>query len=454
MKILSIALLVALSIELPRADETGTFTGGGPYQATGIRIGEVTATSAIVWTRLTAAPKREESTWEVPGAAGMVTVRWWPREKPSEDRETEWLSVNPEADYTCQIGLEGLSPRTDYGLEVRARTPGGGEPTSQLEGGFRTTPAADQPAPVRFTVVTGQGYHRRDAEELGHAIYPLMLALDPDFFVHTGDIVYYDRKEPLAKDIATARAHWHRMYALPYQREFHARVASYFIKDDHDTLKDDCWPGQKNGELTFEDGLKIFREQVPMGESTYRTVRQGRDLQIWMVEGRDFRSSNKDDDGPEKTILGAEQLAWLQRTMRESDATFRVLISATPIVGPDRKSKADNHANAAFAYEGKRLRAFLASLGNAVVICGDRHWQYVTQDPETGLMEFSCGPTTDRHAGGFKESNRSDMHRYLRVAGGFLEVVVECEEGQPRLVSRHHDVAGEVRHEEIVRPSR
>jgi len=255
----------------------------------------------------------------------------------------------------------------------------------------------------------------------------------------------------VARDVATARAHWHRMYALPYQQEFHARVASYFIKDDHDTLKDDCWPGQKNGELTFEDGLRIFREQVPMGECTYRTVRHGRDLQVWLIEGRDFRSSNRDEDGPEKTILGAEQLGWLQRTMRESDATFRVLISATPIVGPDRKSKADNHANAAFAHEGQRLRAFLAGLGNAVVVCGDRHWQYVTQDPETGLMELSCGPTSDRHAGGFKESNRSDMHRYLNVAGGFLEVVVEREEGEPRLVSRHHDVAGEVRHEEIVR---
>ncbi len=30
----------------------------GPYQATGLKIGEVTATEALVWTRLTRSPER------------------------------------------------------------------------------------------------------------------------------------------------------------------------------------------------------------------------------------------------------------------------------------------------------------------------------------------------------------------------------------------------------------
>ena len=179
MRIHSVAILLAtLTIGWPGAREADASTQGGPHQATGIRIGEVTATSAIVWTRLTARPKREESSWEVPGATGTVKVVWWPRADPIERRETKWRAADPEADYTCQVELEGLSPRTDYGLEVLTRAPGSGEATSRLEGGFRTAPAADRPAPVRFTVVTGQGYHRRDAEDRGHAIYPLMLALD------------------------------------------------------------------------------------------------------------------------------------------------------------------------------------------------------------------------------------------------------------------------------------
>ena len=54
----------------------------------------------------------------------------------------------------------------------------------------------------------------------------------------------HQRQDPVAKSIAEARVHWHRMYALPSLRQFHMRVPSYFIRDDHDTLKDDCWPGQ------------------------------------------------------------------------------------------------------------------------------------------------------------------------------------------------------------------
>ena len=41
-------------------------------------------------------------------------------------------------------------------------------------------------------------------------------------------------------------------------------------------------------------------------------------------------------DGPDKTIWGREQLAWLKESILASDAAFRVLISPTPIVGPDR----------------------------------------------------------------------------------------------------------------------
>ena len=59
----------------------------------------------------------------------------------------------------------------------------------------------------------------------------------------------------------------------------------YFLKDDHDTLKNDAWPGQKYGDLTWDQGVALFREQFPLGDKTYRTVRWGKDLQVWMVEG-------------------------------------------------------------------------------------------------------------------------------------------------------------------------
>lgn len=460
----------------------------GPWQATGFKTGEVTDSSAIVWTRLTARPQRNpedgpmvrivharETEGEgfprpnavtglvyprgarvgelrnaVPGSTGQVRVRYRPRSSNGPWGETPWRAVDPDADYTRQFQLTKLEPGTWYHVIVESRA-GEAEPAGQsLEGSFRTAPAADEPAEVFFTVSTGQMYDDRDVPE-GFALYPRMLKFGPDFFVHTGDIVYYDR---LAKTPALARYHWQRTYSLPTNIAFHRFVPSYFIKDDHDTWTNDCWPTMTSDRMyrfTFDQGLRIFREQVPMGERTYRTIRWGKDLQIWLVEGRDFRSPNPAPDGPQKTIWGEEQKAWFKRTVADSDATFRVLISPTPVVGPDRDNKHDNHSNRDFAHEGKELRQFIASQENMVVVCGDRHWQYMSVDPETGLREYSCGPASDPHAGGWRQSDfRQDYHRFLRVAGGFLSVTATREQGEPHLIMRFHGVNGAVHFEDTL----
>ncbi len=185
-----------------------------------------------------------------------------------------------------------------------------------------------------------------------------------------------------------------------------------------------------------------------MGESTYRMVRWGKDLEIWMPEGRDFRSPNTMEDGPDKTIWGAEQMAWFQKTLAASDATFKILVSPTPAVGPDRTNKRDNHSNKAFTHEGSRLRRWLASQKNTYVVCGDRHWQYVSADAETGLREYSCGPASNEHAGGWSNDQRYPEHVYLNVTGGFLAVTIDREDGQPVATFRHYSVDGEVLNED------
>ena len=267
-----------------------------------------------------------------------------------------------------------------------------------------------------------------------------MLSFKPHFFVHTGDILYYD-KVPLCKNKAQARAKWNMMFAYGHNRKFHSLVTSYFMKDDHDTLKNDCWPGQTYGDLTFDEGLDIFREQVCMGEKTYRTIRWGRDLQVWMTENRDFRSSNRDPDGPEKTILGKEQKAWLKRTLAESDATFKFVISPGPIVGPDKRGKKDNHSNAVFAHEGQELRDFLAPMKNTYVICGDRHWQYCSKDPKTGLIEMGCGPINDEHNFGGTSGNKPEFHRYFGSRGGFLGITVTGDSAKAEWFSANEPVS-------------
>ena len=65
--------------------------------------------------------------------------------------------------------------------------------TDTIKGGFKTAAAKDTDQEVTFTVVTCGDYIRRDNKEMGHEIYDTMLKLNPDFFVHTGDIEYYDK---------------------------------------------------------------------------------------------------------------------------------------------------------------------------------------------------------------------------------------------------------------------
>jgi len=462
---------------------------GTPYQATGIKIGEVTDTEAIVWTRLTRLSERvgpeapmpkvgyrnpktgetevrmkhrpdwdpvvefpEDSSIDtiegaVPGMSGQVRVSFRSGET-AKWTTTEWSDVDPERDFTHQFKLTDLKPDTLYAIRIECRASEERKQGQTLEGRFRTAPPPDQPARVVFMVSTGQEYKDQDAPGGGYKIYPKMVKLDPSFFVHTGDIVYYDG---LAKTLPLARWHWARTYSLPTNLEFHRLVPSYFIKDDHDTWMNDCWPTLKTkfmGEFTFKQGQAVFLDEVPMGPSTQRTFRWGKDLQIWLPEGRDFRSPNTMKDGPEKTIWGEEQKAWFKRTVQESDATFRVLISPTPLVGPDRTSKGDNHANKAFAHEGRELRAFIAQQKNMVIMCGDRHWQYVSVDPESGAREYSCGPASNEHAGGWSDGMFMPQHKYLKVIGGFLAATVDRIDGKPTMILRHYSVNGEILNED------
>jgi len=445
------------------------------HMAMGFRVGEVTQNSAIVWTRITKEATRRASgardakkrmkkvkryvpseiavddrEGAVPGAEGEVRVLCSADRSFAAALSTDWVKVSADHDYTHQFPFQGLGPAKKYYVKVEARSPGERQAVTSQTGSFVTAATEKTWQDVSFGVVTGQSYWDLD-DPRGYHIYPAMRQLALEFLVPTGDTVYYDSEAPRARTVELARHHWHRMYSLPRLVEFHRNVPGYWEKDDHDTWVDDCWPTKRAewmNPLTFKQGLGLFREQVPMGNETYRTVRWGKGLQVWMVEGRDFRSANDIPDGPGKTIWGAEQLRWLQQSILASDADFRVLISPTPIVGPDRPTKADNHANAAFTYEGNLFREWSQkhAAENFFVCCGDRHWQYMSIDPKTKLREFSCGPASDEHAGGTPGEDR-EYQPFHRVGGGFLSVSVTRKDDVPSIAFRHHDVQGKIVHE-------
>ncbi|GAB5559664.1 MAG: alkaline phosphatase D family protein [Synoicihabitans sp.] len=451
-----------------------------PHFGNGIKIGETTSDSTLVWLRLTerAQPKWDGLPWigtadrdfdvgklgenqfpagaqitdmagSLMGAPGSVRLSWWAADQPESRRETHWLAVDPSRDFTRQVELMGLQPDQSYEVEIVSRSPGGdfGQATT---GTFRTAPGSEKSDTFRFVISTCQSWITRDKGTAGLQIYNHMRALDPAFFVHLGDIVYYDKRsaggDVDARTPELARFHWNRWYGTLDTVDFHRHVPSFFIKDDHDTVTNDASPGRREGDLTWEAGLSIFREQAPMGERTYRTRRWSKDLQYWIVEGRDFRSPNQMPDGPNKSIWGTEQKEWFKRGVLASDAPFKILFSPTPVVGPDRENKKDNHSNANWTHEGDEIREFCAE-NNIIVITGDRHWQYHSVDDRTGVHEFSSGATTAKHAGGFRMDLRTPEHQYLAIIGGFLSGEVSSAGGDKQLTMRHHRVDGSVAYE-------
>lgn len=440
-------------------------------QATGVKIGEVTDSSAMIWTRVTAAevrrqdgldlkgrPKKEsgpvynaeELLGSAPGAEGRVRIRYGKDSGLAQPHETEWVNVTEATHYAHTFSLEDLEPASEYFFEVETAEPGGGTLHQPIEGRFETAPPMQEYGDITFAVITGQAYRDTDSEE-GFRVYDAMRALNPKFLVPTGDTVYYDSDQPLANSERLAHFHWNRMYSLPSLLRFHLEVPGYWEKDDHDSYHNDNWPGMYRdymGTFTWEAGLRVFRQQVPMGDTPYRTFRWGKGLQVWLTEGRDFRSPNNSPDGPNKTIWGAEQKEWLFRTIEESDADWKVIVSPTPIVGPDRQNKNDNHANIGFRYEGNQVRRRIADYGTdrLFVACGDRHWQYHSVDPRTGVQEFSSGPVSDEHASGTPGED-PDYHRFHEVAGGFLSVQTRLVDEESRITFRFHGVDGAVRYQ-------
>ena len=476
------------------------FTGcsSAPKAGQGIMVGEVTDTSALVQVRLTQTDGLVRAEVEgpggfskdVPGMAGVVEFTVFTGSEPEGPLQV--VSAVAGNDFIARAVLKNLQASKRY--EVRTRI---GENVEDLSAGpaasFKTLPGANAAVSVNFVVVTGMNYGKFHGEaridpaihllhnntvlpdpysgpdkHLGYPALASILKVKPDFLVGTGDNVYYDTpKEPRAQSIAELRQKWHEQFVQPRYRDLFAAVPTYWEIDDHDYRIDD---GDNSGDHAPSVALaqRMMLEQLPyapMGDTTtktYRTHRVSKDLQIWFVENRMYRSDNNSTDGPNKTVWGAEQKAWLKGTLAASDATFKIMISPNPMVGPDDARKFDNHTNfGGFRHERDEFFKWLKDSGVAqkgfYLMCGDRHWQYHSIHP-TGIEEFSCGALVDANSRlgrkpGDPESTDpkgliKQVYAQKERSAGFMHVQVNPAKGgaSAKLIVTWHDEHGKVLH--------
>ncbi|MEM7373046.1 MAG: alkaline phosphatase D family protein [Bacteroidota bacterium] len=472
---------------------------GSLFLAQGIMAGEVTDQSAILQTRITSVPNFEEG--DVPGAIGVVRFHYGTRSEMDDSwQETVWIETKAETDWIAKVPIISLDPGTryhylaEYGPDIGATTIS--EPAH-----FKTHPGSDSSSPISFAVVTGMNYYHfhygkydsatqymGEDKHLGYPALQAIQELSPDYFIGTGDNVYFDHpaergyqqalkkgKNPLPGlfggkeviDETGMRRKYHVQFIQARFVELFANLGTYWMKDDHDYRVNDSDP-YTEFPISHELGIRNFREQLPVifpiqsRLPTYRTYQLSKDVQIWLIEGRDYRSANSDPDGPDKSIWGEKQKAWIKKTLLKSRATFKFFLSPTPMVGPDDAYKTDNHVNHdGFRHEGDEFFAWLGENGfldkHFYFLCGDRHWQYHAIHP-SGFEEFSCGALVDansragRLAGDPKSTDPDSLisQPYIQgkaseASGGFLHVSVNrTAQDEPRATFSFYDEQGHV----------
>jgi len=491
---LAALLFSAVSVRIAAAEKKDS---AQPTAGQGIMVGEVTPTSALVQVRLTTTDKLVKG--DVPGMAGVVSFYLWQLDENNKlitpNIAAQTVHAEPKHDFIARAKFENLKPGTNYRVGASIRPSKVVDPSAT----FRTLPGPKQSKEVRFVVVTGMNYAKFHGDDridrkrhkienntelpkpyagkdkhLGYPGLASILKQKPHFFVGTGDNVYYDTP----KTVTELRRKWHEQFVQPRYRKLFAAVPTYWMIDDHDYRVDDCdntgdyKPSPETGRRMMLEQLPIapqssqgFRKSLGTESKTYRTHRVSRELQIWFPENRMYRSPNSMPDGPKKSIWGAEQKAWLKRTLKASDATFKLLISPTPMIGPDDLRKKDNHTNiGGFRHERDEFFGWLKQTGldkrNFFIICGDRHWQYHSIHP-TGIEEFSCGALVDansrlgRKPGDPKSTDPKgrikQVYAQKKRSAGFLMVTVTPGDkgNRPRLTFDYFDEHGKRLHRHV-----
>jgi alkaline phosphatase D len=427
------------------------------FHTQGEVAGEPGIDSVILQSRLTATAGLAEDR-SVPGTPGVGRFHVDEGGNGVGAIVTPWLRANPDNDYIIRHLLTGLKRDTRYGYRLEF-----GENESSTQKGpqrwFRTLPGAPSASRLSFLFFNCMGWgqymdgygDRRGYDGPDKSLgYPTLVKMqayaDSHFVIGGGDLVYYDMPAgAVARTLPQLRAKWQQQFSQPRLVQLVGSMGSFWMKDDHDFRYDD---GDLTGtrEPSPALGIHTFKEQMPVvppsdfERPTYRTFRATKHAQLWLLEGRDYRSPNRMEDGPDKTIWGSVQKEWLKRTLVDSDAAWKLIITPTPMVGPDSARKRDNHTNPqGFRHEGESFFAWMKDqrLKNVVLFTGDRHWQYHSIHP-SGFSEFACGslhrevavgnpPLPGAEESSDPQKRVTQPYVTTEQDGGFLRVVVEAD---------------------------
>jgi len=431
-----------------------------PALTHGVQSGDVTARSAVVWARADR-PSR-------------MLVELASTERFSSPRRVRGPRATRDTDLTAQIDLRGLPPGSEVHYRVRfERLDAPGAWSEPQRGSFRTAPRRRRDLSfVWGGDVAGQGWGI-NPEFGGYRMFETMRRADPDFFIHSGDTIYADgpleervalpdgsvwrnvvtdEKAKVAQTLAEFRGNHAYNRLDDNLRRFSAQVPVFAQWDDHETYNN-WWPGEiiddpryreRRADVLAARGRRAFLEYHPIrgqhrdDDRIYRVVRHGPSLDVFFLDMRESRGPNPTADEPSSgtldDLLGPRQLRWLQRELRRSRATWKVIAAGLPLglVVPDGPHAVEAVAQSdgrplAREQEIARLLSFIRrfDITNTVWVTADVHYAAAHHyDPSRArfqnfrpFWEFVAGPL---HAGTFGPNALDDTFgpevRFQRAA--------------------------------------
>lgn len=360
-------------------------------------------------------------------------------------------------DFNSKLNLRNLEAGKDWFYRVQFESlEQPGVFSDFRQGHFKT--ANQYAQDIRFCWsgdTAGQGYGI-DPSRGGMKTYSAIADRKPDFFIHCGDLIYADAPIDEHKTLADGsqwnnitaeavskvaestqefRENFYYNFLDPQVRDFHAQVPTIQQWDDHEVVNN-WYPGEllhdddrytvKSASLLAERSRQALLQCNPIAQhhsdsrQLYRKFNHGPLLEIFCIDMRSYRGPNSRNRQRQQSsataFLGDKQLQWLQQSLAQSKATWKIIASDMPIglmVQEWQTDTAENAANGDGPALGRELEIaqLLSFVGEQKIhnvhfitadvhYCASHHYQpklaqYKNFKP---FWEFVSGPL---HAGSF-----------------------------------------------------
>lgn len=251
----------------------------------GVASGDVTQTTAVLWTRSDrATPIRVEVSTDA--------------DFKGEKAFKQTVHPSLDDDLTAKVLATGLEPDTHYFYRWRH-----GSATSAI-GEFTTAPEAGESADVRFVYTADSDSLQQFVDGNTFQVLNQALSEAPDFWAYLGDTIYSDsslRPAP-AMTLDEYRETYKQNRALAALRNIMGGTSTYAIWDDHEVQND--YSGQTVDPARYAIGREAFLEYMPMlemnlpedascaGDPLFRTFSWGSEVDVFILDERSCRSQD------------------------------------------------------------------------------------------------------------------------------------------------------------------